>query len=183
MKRFAQYLAVLAKTNALGKQVDWLFYPGMLQESRAKWWDDFAWRPKAHEGVDICFYRQGQEKITPLAKDTRVPAMDKGLILNRCEDFLGESLVITHGKIDDDFPRVVLVYSHLEIDKTLVPGNWVEKGEIIARLFDTGKKQSKLLSHLHLSCIELMDKIPLEDLNWKLFPDRKKINLINPVFL
>ena len=89
MKKFTQYLAALARANALGEQVNWLFYPGMLQESRAKWWDDFAWRPKAHEGIDICFYRKGKEKITPLAKNAHIPAMDKGLILNRCEDFLG----------------------------------------------------------------------------------------------
>lgn len=166
----------------MGDRVTWLFYPGMLQESCDKWWDDFGRRPAAHEGIDICFFRQGR-KITPLAKNAQIPAMDKGVILNRCEDFLGESLVIAHGGEDLLFPEVVFVYSHLKIEMNMNPGCRVEKGQIIARVFDTSQKQSKLLPHLHLSCIELMEKIPLDDLNWNLFSDRKKINLINPVFI
>jgi murein DD-endopeptidase MepM/ murein hydrolase activator NlpD len=109
--------------------------------------------------------------------------MGKGRILNRCKDFLGQSLVISHEGGDPSCPKVVLVYSHLEIKKNLTPGCWVEKGQIIGRVFDTAQKRSKLLPHLHFSCIELMEKTLLEDLNWDLFSNREKINLINPVFI
>ncbi len=182
MERFPRYLTALARANALGDKVSWLFYPGMLQESQDKWWDDFGRRPAAHEGIDICYFRQGKNQFS-LAKNAQIPAMDKGLILNRCEDFLGESLVITHEGFDHFSPKVVFVYSHLAIEKDLTPGCLVEKGQIIARVFDTSRKRSRLLPHLHLSCIELMEKTPLDALNWNLFSDRKKINLINPVFI
>ncbi len=183
MEIFTRYLADLASANKLGDRVKWLFFPGMLQESCDKWWDDFGKRPTAHEGIDICFFKEGGKKIARLAKNAQIPAMDKGLILNRCEDFLGESLVIAHEGFDHFSSRVVFVYSHLKIKKSLGPGSRVEKGQIIAQVFDTSLKQSKLLPHLHLSCIELMEKTPLDDLNWSLFSDRKKINLINPVFI
>jgi hypothetical protein len=93
------------------------------------------------------------------------------------------TLVLAHEGIFPLSPKVVFVYSHLEIKKEIVPGCRVEKNQIIGRTFDTSKKQSKLLSHLHFSCVELMDKIPLKNLNWDLFPDRGKVNLINPLFI
>ena len=182
MKGFPRYLAALAMANGLGSKITWLFFPGMLQESYAKWWDDFGTRPCAHEGIDICFFRKDKE-IRPLVKNAKIPAIDNGLVLNRCEDFLGESLVIAHEGIHPPSPRVVFVYSHLEIEKKLVPGCRVEKEQVIARTFDTRKKRSKLLSHLHLSCVELTDEIPLAGLDWELFPDREKVNLMNPLFI
>ncbi|MCP3941364.1 MAG: hypothetical protein GY710_07760 [Desulfobacteraceae bacterium] len=183
MERFPQYLAAMARANNLENRVQWLFYPGMLQDSSDKWWDDFGRRTTAHEGIDICFFKENKKKITHLTKWAQIPAMDKGLILNRCEDFLGESLVITHGKFDRFSPEVIFVYSHLKIKKDLTPGCWVQKDQIIARIFDTSLKQSKLPPHLHISCIELSKKKTGDDLTWNLFSDRKKVNLINPVFI
>jgi hypothetical protein len=183
MGHFSQYLEALARANGLGDKITWLFYPGMLLDSYDKWWDDFGTRPCAHEGIDVCFFKKGSGKITPLEPNANIPAMDDGIVLNRCQDFLGESLVIEHDKFHPLSSRVVLVYSHLEIDKNLVPGCRVEKKQVIARTFDTRKKRSKLLSHLHLSYIELLGEMPLTDLNWELFPGREKVNLMNPFFI
>jgi len=183
MKRFSRYLAALSRANALGDHVEWLFYPGMLQESRDKWWDDFGRRPCAHEGMDICFYRTKTKKMNHLSKTAQIPAMDNGIVLNICNDFLGQSLVVTHGKETFGSPDVILVYSHLEIQKNIAPGSRLEKDQIIARVFDTSQKQSKLLPHLHISCIELTRQTPVDALDWGLFADREKVNLINPVFI
>jgi len=182
MKRFTRYLADLARVNGLTQETEWCFYPGMLQESFDKWWDDFGRRPAAHEGIDICFFRQGKKTIH-LAQSLLVPAMDGGIVLNRCDDFLGQSLVISQDGFNHFSPGVFFVYSHLAIKKEIIPGCRVEKGQIIAQVFDTGKIGSKLLPHLHLSCVELMDTTPLKDLNWHLFSNREKIQLINPVYI
>jgi Peptidase family M23 len=182
MKRFTRYLADLARVNGLKEGTQWLFYPGMLQESFDKWWANFGRRPAAHEGIDICYFRQ-EKKMTHLADSLLIPAMEDGIVLNQCDDFLGQSLVISHDGFNHFSQRVVFVYSHLAVEKEIVPGGRVEKGQIIARVFDTGKIGSKLLPHLHLSCVELMEKTPLKDLNWHLFSNRDKIHLINPVFI
>jgi len=188
MIKFKRYLSAIARVNGLGDNIEWLFYPGMLQDSWGKWWDDFGLRHAAHEGVDICFFRTRTEKaldktIGRLDKNTDVPAMDKGIVLNIADDFLGQTLVLAREKLDDFSPKLIFVYSHLEINKGIVPGCRVEKEQIIGQVFDTSRIPSKLFPHLHLSCIELRGKTPLENLNWDLFPDREKVNLINPVFI
>ena len=186
--KFERYLSSIARANGLGDNIEWLFYPGMLQDSWGKWWDDFGLRHAAHEGIDICFFRTCSYKARPneikrLNKNTNVPAMDKGIVRNIVDDFLGQSLVMAKEEVESDFPEPIFVYSHLEIRKGIVPGCRVEKEEILGQVFDTNKKLSKLFPHLHLSCIELKEKTPLENLNWNLFSDRGKVNLINPVFI
>ncbi len=59
MSVFSQYLAAIASANGLEQDIEWLFYPGMLPDSRLKWWGDFRNRPTEHEGIDICFTGTG----------------------------------------------------------------------------------------------------------------------------
>jgi len=183
MGRFTAYLEAIARANGLGQGVEWLFYPGMLLDSREKWWDDFGLRHAAHEGIDICFFRTGHRKISHLKKTALIPAMDKGVVMNRVDDFLGQTLVVAHGGIAGLSQKVIFIYSHLEIEKNLVPGCRVEKGQIIAQVFDTGLKGSKLLPHLHFSCFELMEMPLWSSLDWHLFSNQEKLIPINPVFI
>lgn len=194
MGRFRQYLDLLAKTNGLaqgGESVQWLFFPGMLAESRAKWWGDFKHRHADHEGVDICFYRltagatpgPATGTVRRLETETTVPAFSRGTIRNICPDFLGHSIVTEPEEFNNGPSRVLLVYSHLSPAAGLTPGTRVEHGQSLARLFDTASKGSILLPHLHLSCIEVPLGTPDAALDWTLFPYRDKVNLINPVFL
>lgn len=183
MGRFKTYLETIARANNLGNGVEWGFYPGMLQDSREKWWDDFGLRHAAHEGIDICFFRTDNREIRHLEKTALIPSMDQGLVLNRVDDFLGQTLVVAHEGIVGLSQKIVFVYSHLEIEKSLVPGCRIKKGEIIAQVFDTGRKGSKLLPHLHLSCFELIQMPPWDSLDWHLFSNREKIFPINPVFI
>ena len=183
MKVFSAYLDALARANGLPRDTQWLFYPGMLQDSPDKWWDDFLFRHARHEGIDICYYRTPAQEKMQFIHDLRVPALDQGVVLNVSNDFLGKSLVLEHQGFCDFPDRVVIVYSHLSPAPGIGPGSVVEKDQIIAQVSDTRIKQSKLISHLHLSCVELPRTIPADHLNWDLFPRRDKVRLINPVFL
>ena len=186
MKRFRRYLDLLANINGLGQgeqAVQWLFFPGMLAESRAKWWGDFKRRHADHEGVDICFHRPAQCPVRRLETETMIPAFSGGIIRNICPDFLGHSIVTEPEEFSSGPFRVLLVYSHLSPVAGLTPGTRVEQGQILAKLFDTASKGSILLPHLHLSCIETPLGIPDAALDWTLFPYRDKVNPINPVFL
>ncbi|WP_022664064.1 peptidoglycan DD-metalloendopeptidase family protein [Desulfospira joergensenii] len=183
MKVFKTYLSALARANRLGPDTEWLFYPAMLQDSPAKWWDDFAFRHALHEGIDICFYRTGPKRPVKFIQALKVPALADGTVLNVCDDFLGRTLVLEHQGFQDSPERIIFTYSHLAPAPGLEPGSRVERGEILARVFDTRLKRSKLPPHLHISCIELPRSIPLDQLNWKLFPRRDKVSLINPVFI
>ncbi len=183
MSDFTQYLAALASANRLGHDIEWVFYPGMLPESRLKWWGDFTTRPAAHEGIDICFYRTRTGQIRHLPPGAPVPAWSSGTVLNICDDFLGNTLVVAPESVASGGTRVLEVYSHLSVCETIRPGSGLQTGQIIARIADTHAIGSVLSPHLHLSCIEVPAHIPSDALNWSLFPRREKVNVMNPVFM
>ncbi len=193
MKAFPRYLDQIARVNGLalrntgtdtssGKtKITWVFYPGMLQDSPDKWWADFGLRHAMHEGIDICFYKNNS-RISALPPGTRVPAMFDGTLINVADDLLGQSMVISYNSGVKE-KNLVMVYSHLDVDGWLTPGTRISQGQIIARTFDTRIKKSKLLPHIHLSCMIVPEGMPPKALNWSLFPDRKQVEYINPVFL
>jgi hypothetical protein len=182
MQRFKQYLADLAAANNLADLTDWLFFPGMLAESRSKWWGDFKTRPTAHEGIDICFYRPRHSPIRHLNAGAAIPAWSDGTVLNICNDFLGQSVVVAPEKYNASATRVLEVFSHLVPLENITPGARVHKGQVIAGIADPRAGGSILLPHLHLSCIEVPSHVPVRALDWSLFPLREHINVINPVF-
>jgi hypothetical protein len=183
MSSFKQYLAALASANRLGPDIEWVFHPGMLPESRLKWWGDFKTRPCAHEGIDICFYRTRTGPIRQLPAGARVPAWSSGTVLNICDDFLGTTLVVAPQAFVSESTRILEVYSHLSVCDEFTPGTGLGAGQIIAQTADPHTTGSVLSPHLHLSCIEVPAHIQADALNWTLFPRREKINVINPVFM
>ena len=183
MPRFIQYLSSIAAANNLKEGIEWVFYPGMLPDSKSKWWGDWKTRHAPHEGIDICLFRAPDRTIHCLKPGALVPAWSTGTVVNLCADFLGHTLVVEPEKTTGGPARVLEVFSHLAPLEGITPGTRVGAGRIIARTFDTRTKGSPLLSHLHLSCIEVVPHIPFAALNWSLFPLREKVNVINPVFV
>ncbi len=183
MHRFKQYLADLAGANSLEDLPDWMFFPGMLSESKSKWWGDFKTRPTAHEGIDICFYRTRDGRIRHLPAGANVPAWSDGTVVNICTDFLGQSLVVAPEKTSTHATRVLEVFSHLVPLENITPGVRIQRGRVIAGIADPRAKRSILLPHLHLSCIEVPSHIPVQALDWSLFTVRESVNVINPVFV
>ncbi|MDT8380344.1 MAG: hypothetical protein RQ739_15785 [Desulfotignum sp.] len=184
MSCFKQYLAAVSSANSLGHDTEWLFYPGMLPDSRLKWWGNFGSRPAAHEGIDICFYRAGGSGlIRSLPAGARVPAWSSGTVINMCGDFLGTSLVMELETVLSQRTRILEIYSHLTVGDAMTPGTRIHTGQIIARITDTRAKGSVLPPHLHLSCIEVPAHIPADKLDWSLFARREKVNVLHPVFM
>jgi hypothetical protein len=183
MSCFSQYLAAVASANHIGHDVEWLFYPGMLPDSRLKWWGNFGRRPTAHEGIDICFFRDRVGQIRSLPAGARVPAWSSGIVLHVCEDFLGKSIVTEPGAISSKDTRILEVYAHLSVCDDIIPGTHIQSGQIIASIADTRGTGSVLPPHLHLSCIEVPAHIPADRLNWSFFPRRENVNVLHPVFM
>ncbi len=185
MTKFTAFLDTIALVNQLQRRQDiqWLFYCGMLFGSPEKWWDDFGTRTSAHEGVDIVFYTNPLNHTGRLDANTKIPSMENGTILNICDDLLGKAIVIENESNEDQSSTTLMVYSHLNPENNITTGHQIKKGEVLAQIADTAKKNAKLAPHLHLSCVELQRGVKPDDLNWDLFQDIQKINLINPVFL
>ncbi len=200
MSKFSDYLEAISKINDLGNglsgdllkdlpsnsantfNVQWLFHCGMLFSSKDKWWGDFKYRQSAHEGIDIGFYKTSSNTIHCFDDSIKVPAMADGVILNICDDFLAQTLVIRHQYFISSNWHILFVYAHITPEKSLKPGHVVKTDDLIAKVGNT-YKNPQLPPHLHFSCFEISKDIKPEHLNWDLFSKSPHINLINPVFL
>ncbi|MBU8849152.1 MAG: M23 family metallopeptidase [Desulfobacterales bacterium] len=189
MSKFFDYLESISQVNGLanglgnGQKVQWLFYCGMLFSSKDKWWGDFKFRHSAHEGIDITYFRTHLDEIRNFDDSIKVPAMDNGIVLNICDDFLGQTLVVEHENPLFFNRRILFVYAHIIPEKSLKIDRIIKKGEIIGRVCDTSKNP-QLPPHLHFSCFEVLKKVQVEHLDWNLFSSENlEVNLVNPIFL
>ena len=188
MSKFSDYLDVISQVNNLscslgnGQKVQWLFHCGMLFSSMDKWWGDFKFRHSAHEGIDITYYRTHPGEMLCFDDSFKVPAMDDGIILNICDDFLAQTLVIEHKNSISSSKRILFAYAHIIPEKGLKIGNIIQKKAVVARVCDT-YKNPLLPPHLHFSCFEISKEVEPKHLNWDLFSSDPGINLIHPVFL
>jgi len=188
MNKFSDYLQAISHINNLGdglengRKVQWLFYCGMLLSSKDKWWGNFKLRQSAHEGIDITYYRTYPDEIQNFDDSIKIPAMDDGIILNICDDFLAQTLVVEHENSMLFNRRTLFVYAHIIPEKNLKTGHIIKKQDVIARVSDT-YKNPQLPPHLHFSCFEVLKKVQPEYLNWNLFSKNIDVNLIHPVFL
>ena len=185
MKKFQQYLDTLSRLNQLGKGSDicFLFHGGMLFLSPDKWWGDFKKRVSIHEGIDITYYRDFRGNACRFDHTTRVPAMENGIILNICNDFLGRSIITEPLWADTaaEF-RLLYVYAHVIPLGNMVRGARVSAGQEIASVCPTDKNP-QMPPHLHFSCFEVPASVPLVCLDWELFSKGPDIRFIHPVFL
>ncbi len=188
MSRFSDYLEAISHVNNLSwgmgnnQKIQWMFHCGMLFSSKDKWWGDFKFRHAVHEGIDITYYRTQPDTIACFDDSIKVPAMDEGIVLNICDDFLGTTLVVEHESSIFSNKKVLFVYAHIIPENGLKIGHTIKKGDVIAKVCDTCKNPL-LPPHLHFSCFEIPKKILPKNLNWSLFPIHPDIILINPVFL
>ena len=195
MIRFNQYLDTIRSVNNLGKDpedVQWMAHTGMLFLTWDKWWGDFRYRPSAHEGVDITYYRDRAGRLHQFSDAIHVPAMADGIVLTVCRDFLGQTIVAELPEESDplgqsaeqgsSLTRSVLAYAHIVPDRNIQPGDKISRDQIIAHVCDT-VKNPLLPPHLHLSCFVIPRQMPAHRLNWELFSQSTEIALIHPWFL
>ncbi len=188
MSKFSDYLMAISQVNSLadnvanGPKIQWMFHCGMLLSSMDKWWGDFGLRHSAHEGIDITYFKNCKNKTQNFNSLIKIPAMDDGIVLNICDDFLGKTLVVDHKTSSLFHRRILFVYSHITPESSMEQGHTIKRNEVIAKVCPTDKNPL-LPPHLHFSCFEVSKRIPKIDLNWTLFPKKSKVNMINPVFL
>ena len=186
MREFHSYLDIIARTNRLyhsDDSVTWLFHPGMLFLSRDKWWGDYRYRHTEHEGIDITFFSDGKEKIGQFSDRFKIPSFSDGRLIQICSDFLGQSMVVELPDRCSRYHRTVLVYAHVTPLTRMAAGVSIKKHEVIATACGTAKNP-QLPPHLHLSCFEILKKIPAPEMNWSLFTSQRSfVRMINPFWL
>ena len=188
MSKFSDYLQAISQVNDLsnglknGQNVQWLFHCGMLFSTKNKWWGDFKFRHTDHEGIDITYFRTYPGDLQVFDNSIKIPAMDDGIIVNICDDFIGQTLVVEHENVPSSNRQILFAYAHIIPEKRLKTGWIIKKREVIARVCDT-YKNPQLPPHFHFSCFEISQQVLPEHLNWNLFSGGRDVNLIHPVFL
>jgi hypothetical protein len=175
------YFHYLEESNAcFGRGVDtWLFYPGMIFGSRKKWWPDTGCRPAAHEGLDICYYRDGSGRVMQFDPGVRVPVMTAGTILAVCDDFLGRSVFLQHHAGTPG--KLISVYAHIVPYATIVPGYKAAEGEVIGTVADTTGRKNKMPVHLHITILKIPPGLPGAHLNWNFICNSGQVILFDPL--
>lgn len=173
-----------ARQNRLFEQqfLEWAFYPGMLFNSREKWWGDKGQRQRPHEGLDIGFFLDLLRKPVPISNHAIVPVMFQGEVLAFGEDdFFGYTLYVKHPAMQDRGKVLCTIYGHVTPHPDLYPGKIVETGETLASISDFGKPKSGITAHLHLSVAWIVQSSTKETLTWKMINDPREVQLIDPM--
>ena len=150
----------------------------MLFQAPLLWWDAWGPRPRAHEGIDLCLYRDHGQNAHRLDTRTRIPTMYDGTVVRLCDDLIGRSVMIEH-RFADCAGWFYTMYGHTRPCSRLEAGQAVRQGEIVARLAEVTRPGATVLPHLHISVGWAHDMIPAEQLDWDTIPS--VLHLLDPL--
>ena len=177
--QFGKYLVNCNNLSELGFK-EWVFSPGMLFNNQEKWWVKGGKRTTMHEGIDVCHYRNQDNRICHLDKNTVVPVIYSGYVVQVNSDFLGTSAYLQHNIHNRDGRVLYSVYAHTKLYADIVVGRFVEEGSAIATIADRGCSKVSISEHLHLTLMWLPEGFPTEKLNWQTICDRSEVDLFDP---
>lgn len=178
--RFTEFLV---RENALDEPgfQEWTFYPGMLFNAMDKWWGNQGKREKPHEGLDLCLYRDREDRILSLDEKTKVPVLYDGVIVRVMDDFIGKSVMVEHRLPDSGHLRYCTIYGHTIVLRNMHVGRIVKAGDILATLARPNKSQRNIPPHLHISVGLIFNKISYENLDWETMDSSKSLKWVDPL--
>ena len=166
------FTRALVRANGLEARgfCGWQVEPAMRFGATHMWWDDRGLRPRPHEGLDLCSYRDRDQAVQRLDTEIQIPAMYDGTVVRLCDDYIGRSAMMEHR-----FPGrpgcLYTLYGHTRPHGSLAAGQAVRAGEIVARLAPVTRPSSTVLPHLHISVGWSPEPVAPARLDWDLFPD------------
>ena len=177
------FFNTFAEVNNLKSFKEWFFYKGMLFGSLEKWWGDAGQiRQIPHEGLDVGFYKDTDNRVLPLNNRAKIPVMADGTIVEISDDdFLGSSVFVRHEIFDKSLKVLHSVYAHSTPFDSLCVNDKVKKGDAIATIADLTKRNLQISGHLHLSMIWLSKDYPVELLKWQILPTSNNAVMVDPL--
>jgi hypothetical protein len=158
----------------------WVFQPGMLFDSLDKWWGDKEKRQTAHEGIDLCCFKENNGQVTTLHKKIKIPATFSGTIFKTEKDFLGTSIYLRHNIFAQDLRQLYTIYGHTTPLSSVIAKQKVEAGEPIAQVSEFTPKGTDIPPHLHLSFAWVPAPVEPNRLTWQNLTQDPGITLIDP---
>jgi len=160
---------------------EWLFHPTMLFGSYGKWWGDLGKRNRPHEGLDLCVYRTEKGDIRYLDAKTKVPVIFEGQVVRVGDDFLGQSVFVSHVAHGDDGSQLYTIYAHIKPGSHMQPGERLSEGDIIGTIADAKRNGGVIPLHLHVSVAWIPNTVSSQELDWQIVGDLGRVVFLDPL--
>jgi murein DD-endopeptidase MepM/ murein hydrolase activator NlpD len=179
----ALFTEAFIKANHLGEKgiTAWVFHPDMLFGATRNWWGSKGQRPNPHEGIDICLYRDGDNRIVSIDEGIKVPAMYDGAVAKIVPDFLGKSIILEHWFPKDRQGLSLTIYGHTVPAQGLIEGGHVKGGQVIATVAPPKSTKSFAPPHLHLTIAWSSKAISFTTIDWAAINNPETFHLIDPL--
>jgi hypothetical protein len=175
-EQVVQYNNLAAK-----KFVQWAFYPGMLFQSKERWWGNGGLREMPHEGIDLCLYTDQSGSTRALDVAAPIPVMYRGCVRHIIDDYLGKTIFMAHEIFNDAEKQLYSIYGHIEPPGRIARGMILEEGEIVGSIAGTEDRRFKIIPHVHISVAWISRNFPPEQLNWQSMNESPDIMPLNPL--
>lgn len=177
---FHERLLFLNNLDGLGFK-EWISHPAMLLDSLHEWWGDQGRRERPHEGLDLCLYRTKEGSIHHVADETKIPVIFEGQISNVTDDFLGESVFVSHGAYDSNERQLHTIYGHVKPGDDIRPGERLSEGDIVGVIAETRNGGVALPHHLHISVAWIPNTMHVQELGWQTINDLTRVVFLDPL--
>ncbi|MDZ7760557.1 MAG: hypothetical protein U5L00_09910 [Desulfovermiculus sp.] len=179
MSTFPYSLSSPLELTGYDDHLSFVFHPGMLFDSVRKWWSPHGQRPSPHEGLDLCLLQVPGRIPKPLPANSPVLAGAPGRVAAVIPDFLGQSVIISHGLDQRGSKEWISLLAHIDPHPDIEEGLLLESSQEIGRT-RTFAKPWGMLCHLHLS-LGLLQTPKNYDLTWPELTKRNRVHFIDPL--
>ncbi|MEW6428543.1 MAG: hypothetical protein AB1568_10960 [Thermodesulfobacteriota bacterium] len=152
-----------------GKRFRWIFHDGMGFGERRAWWREGT-RRVPHEGLDILYYRCGDDAAEALAARALVCPLYPGELVAMTEDFLGTTLWLRHEGVGTGAAALYGAMGHLAPLPGLGVGARLSAAEALGRIA-AGKVGRRVPAHLHISLFVAPGGVDPRRFDWGALPD------------
>lgn len=159
----------------------WEFLPGMRFGERAAWWRPGVDRSAPHEGLDLRLCRTRDGRLLTLVPGTRVPAVHAGEVVSIVNDFLGSSVFVAHGDLDERGRRLHTVYGHVALRPGLAVGSALSGDDQVGTVADAAGRKTAVPPHLHLTVALIAREGGPARLDWEALHDGRRVVLLDPL--
>ncbi|MGB8992918.1 MAG: M23 family metallopeptidase [Desulfobaccales bacterium] len=177
---FFSYLMEHNRPHLDGLQ-QWIFQPGMLFHAWGKWWGDRGPRPAPHAGLDLYSFADAHGMLHTVDRHINIPAAFAGTIVKIDQDFLGQSIYISHEIWSDRGRQLYSAYGHTAPRHSLQTGEKVAEGEIIGHISGGSGKKTAIAPHVHITFAWMPVPVDPDRLNWENLGNDPGITLIDPL--
>lgn len=173
---FTQNIIALNQLNLLAFRA-WSLKPGMGFGDRNKWWGVGKNRPTPHEGLDLKAFRDEKNQEIQLTPTTIVVPLFKGILINIIDDFLGQTVIISHDQVNQEGAVLHGFYAHLSPNPTLRAGSILSETTGLGTI---AAEKNQCPAHLHISTAWIAKDFQLKKFSWPDFAKQKGFEPCNP---